>query len=54
MVVRDTATDMVCIRLVNLKVVLHFWPLLKIISTSFTSGFTSLSMAVILKVLGFL
>lgn len=24
---RETATDMVCMRLVNLKVVEHFWPL---------------------------
>ncbi|RDX57955.1 hypothetical protein CR513_62768, partial [Mucuna pruriens] len=43
-VVRDTATDMVCIRLVSLKEELHFWPFESIISTSFASAFTSLSM----------
>lgn len=44
-VVRLTATDMVCMRLLSLKVVLHLWSLLKLSSTSFTSGFTNLSMA---------
>lgn len=44
-VVNDTATDMVCIRLVKRKVVVHCWPLLKTRSISFTSGFTNLSMA---------
>lgn len=43
-VVRLTATDMVCMRLLSLKVVLHLWSLLKLSSTSFTSGFTNLSM----------
>lgn len=44
MVVKDTATDMVCMRLVSLKEELHFWPFRKIISTSFVSAFTNLSM----------
>lgn len=44
-VVRETATVMVCMRLVSLKVVEHFWFRLKVMFTSFTSGFTSLSMA---------
>lgn len=43
-VVRETATDIVCMRLVSLMVVEHFSCLLKIMFTSFTSGFTSLSM----------
>jgi len=42
-VVRDTATDMVCIRFVSLKEELHFWPFKNITSTSFASAFTSLS-----------
>lgn len=42
-VVSDTATAMVCMRLVNRNVVVHFWPLLKAKSTSLTSGCTSLS-----------
>lgn len=44
-VVRDTATAMVCIRFVNRNVVVHFWAFLKAKSTSLTSGCTSLSMA---------
>lgn len=44
-VVRETATDMVCIRLVNRKVAVHRWPRLKVSSSSFTSTLTSLSMA---------
>ena len=42
-VVVDTATDMVCMRLVSLNVVLYFWPFWKISSTPFTSSFTNLS-----------
>lgn len=44
MVVKDTATDMVCMRLVSLKEELHFWPFWNINSTSFVSAFTNLSM----------
>lgn len=43
-VVKDTATDMVCMRLVSLKEELHFWPFWNINSTSFVSAFTNLSM----------
>lgn len=43
-VVREIATVMVCIRLVSLKVELHLCPFLNIISTSFSSAFTNLSM----------
>lgn len=46
-VVRDTATDMVCMRLLSLNVELHFWLFWNISSTSFESGFTSLSMVVV-------
>lgn len=46
-VLRETATDMVCMRLVNLKVVEHFWPLVNTMFTSFTSALTSLSIALI-------
>lgn len=42
-VVKETATAMVCIKLVKRKVLVHFWPLLKAISTSFTSAFTNRS-----------
>lgn len=45
-VVKDTATAMVCMRLVRRNVVAHFWPCLKVKSTSLTSGFTSLSMVI--------
>lgn len=45
-VVRDTATGMVCIRLVSLNDALHLWPFLKITSTSFSSAFTSLSIVI--------
>ncbi|KHN03761.1 hypothetical protein glysoja_010990 [Glycine soja] len=41
-VVKDTATDMVCMRLVSLKEELHFWPFWNINSTSFVSAFTNL------------
>lgn len=44
-VVREMATDMVCIRLVNLKVWLHFWPLMNHKSIACTSALISLSMA---------
>jgi hypothetical protein len=44
-VVRDTATAMVCMRLVNRNVEEHFWAFLKTKSTSLTSGCTSLSIA---------
>lgn len=42
-VVKETATAMVCIKLVKRNVLVHFWPLLKAISTSFTSAFTNRS-----------
>lgn len=42
-VVKETATVIVCMRLVSLKVVEHFSCLLKIMFTSLVSGFTSLS-----------
>lgn len=41
---RETATDMVCMRLVRRKVEVHFWFGVKVRVSSFTSGFTSLSM----------
>ena len=50
--VNETATAMVCIRFVSLKVVVHFWPFLNEISNSLTSGFTSLSMALAFAVQG--
>lgn len=40
----ETATDMVCIRFVNLKLDKHFWDLVKVRFSSFTSALTSLSM----------
>lgn len=40
---RETATDMVCIRLVKRKVAAERWLGMKITSSSLTSGFTSLS-----------
>lgn len=40
---RETATDMVCIRLVKRKVAAQRWLGMKITSSSLTSGFTSLS-----------
>lgn len=43
-VVRDTATAMVCMRFVKRNVVVHSWPFLKAKFTSLRSGFTSLSM----------
>lgn len=42
-VVKETATAMVCIKLVKRNVLVHFWPLLKAISTSSTSAFTNRS-----------
>lgn len=53
-VVKDTATDMVCMRLLSLKAELHFWPFWNINSTSFESGFTSLSMVVVVVVVVFI
>lgn len=44
----ETATDMVCMRLVSLKVAVDFWPLVKVRFTSFTSALTSLSMEFLL------
>lgn len=42
-VVSETATVIVCMRLVSLKVVEHFSSLVKIMLASLMSGFTSLS-----------
>lgn len=43
--VRETATGMVCIRLVSFKIWLHFWFLMNKKLISCTSGLISLSMA---------
>lgn len=41
---KETATDMVCIKFVILKLAEHFWALANPSLSSFTSTFTSLSM----------
>lgn len=45
-VVKDTPTDMVCMRLVSLKDEVHFWCFWNCISTTLASAFTNLSMVV--------
>jgi hypothetical protein len=43
-VVKETVTAMVCMRLLNRNVAVHLWAFLKAKSTSLTFGITSLSM----------